>query len=394
MSEKAAGDWTPIFVLPNIDMRAEVEAAGVTIVSADDQRVQQLARAHPNFNIYLRSFTTEFGEQRAPSVMLRRTDAPNSFRYAAALASFRDALALSTIPIGWARTLRFQSNSSIRYANTYSFYPWTIDAKYEGINMQSMAQLGWHEAKALHGQLTPGFGYKEVTEGCIDRPLLTELLVRWERCFTSDTPERSDTALFRSLNMAFSAAMLPGNVETTIYDVGRAIVLWASAIEILANSGNDSELKDVFKLLERIRWRLPMCAEATYEPYKYKQGQPKRPLPFWICGELFRARNDFIHGNDIENSRLVIAPAKRSLNLYAPMVYRMTLAAFLELKPRSDAPQGCQSDYEAHWSHMFEFGKYQQNIEEALSTILFTEEEYRAQRHKRPSRRQPIPRTT
>jgi len=31
--------------------------------------------------------------------------------------------------------------------------------------------------------------------------------------------------------------MLPGNVEVTIYDIGKAIALWVSAFEILAHPG-------------------------------------------------------------------------------------------------------------------------------------------------------------
>jgi hypothetical protein len=69
----------------------------------------------------------------------------------------------------------------------------------------------------------------------IDMPLLRALLGRWEMRFKTETPARENVALFRSLNMALSAAILPGNVEVTIYDIGKAIALWVSTFEILAH---------------------------------------------------------------------------------------------------------------------------------------------------------------
>jgi hypothetical protein len=39
-----------------------------------------------------------------------------------------------------------------------------------------------------------------------------------------------------------------------------------------------------------------------------------------------------------------------------------------------------ETEYDAHWRHMHEFGWFQSNIEAAISTIMFTQEEYREMR--------------
>jgi hypothetical protein len=47
-----------------------------------------------------------------------------------------------------------------------------IDAKYEGVIMQSMAQLGYHEVEALTPQTSPGIARLQLTDRMLDTPLL------------------------------------------------------------------------------------------------------------------------------------------------------------------------------------------------------------------------------
>jgi len=312
-----------------------------------------------------------------PSIMLVRSDKFDQYRPAEALAGFRDAIAMSTVPYAWAHVLRFENNHNIKYSNWFSFYPWLVDKNYDGLVMQSMAQLGAHEVKALKAQTSPGISYMALDPRMVDQGLLPALLERWVARFGTHSPTKKDTRLFRSLNMAFSAAMLPGNVEVTIYDLGRSIALWVSAFEILTESGT---CEAVYKLLEETKWNLSDNSDTIYEPHKYKPGQPKRSLPVWMYGAMNHARNDFIHGNDINPSRLIVSPGKRPLTLYTAPLYRMALTAFLDLKPPPVVPRQGESEYDAHWRHMHDFGWFQRNIEAAIATVMFTQEEYRAKR--------------
>ena len=38
------------------------------------------------------------------------------------------------------------------------------------------------------------------------------ILIRWQRCYRAEIPEHADVALFRSLNMSNSAALMPAGV--------------------------------------------------------------------------------------------------------------------------------------------------------------------------------------
>jgi hypothetical protein len=187
--------------------------------------------------------------------------------------------------------------------------------------------------------------------------------------------------------MALSAGMLPGNVEVTIYDIGKAIALWVGAFEILAHPGTPNVgYRQVYQMLEKAKWNLSDCNQALYEPYGYKPSQPRRGLPVWLYGELNRARNDFLHGNPITGSRLIVPPGKQALHLYAAPLFRMALTAFLDLTMDRRPPHANETDYEAFLAYEHEFGGYQRDIEAALATILFTKEEYRAVRTGRASR--------
>jgi hypothetical protein len=382
-----------MFAVPHIDAQEPIEVPGMALVSLRDDRLKALAKKHRRFAMYLRRFKSEFGQQIWPSIVIRESNSPDEYRSVEAIAGFRDAIAMSVIPYSWALALRFENTFGIRYANWFTFYPWMIDAQFDGIVMHSMAQRGFHEVKALTAQTNAGFSYQPLAGRMLDRPLLKALLARWEVRFkTSGAPDRENVALFRGLNMALSAAMLPGNVEVTIYDIGRAIALWVSAFEILAHPGTTNVgYRQVYHLLEKTTWNLTECKEVIYEPYGNKPGQPKRGLPVWLYGELNRARNDFLHGNPIDGSRLIVAPAKQALHLYAPPLFRMALTAFLDLKQGRRPPSKGETDYEAFLAYQHEFGGFQRDIEAALATILYTKEEYRAVRTGRASRARRAP---
>ena len=85
----------------------------------------------------------------------------------------------------------------------------------------------------------------------VDMLLLNELLKRWERCFSTDSPAVEDERLFRSLNMANAATKLPAGADTNLYDVVRSAALWASAFEILYPAKSQA-FKGVYAALESI----------------------------------------------------------------------------------------------------------------------------------------------
>jgi hypothetical protein len=54
---------------------------------------------------------------------------------------------------------------------------------------------------------------------------------------------------------------------------------------------------DVYRHFETIKWTNKDCMSPTHPAYPAGRPPQDRILACWIYGELFRARNDFAHGN-------------------------------------------------------------------------------------------------
>jgi hypothetical protein len=371
--------WLPMFALPSIEVRKAIEVDGFALASIHDERVQALAGDHPNFQQFLGNFTTEFGDPLTPSIFICRDNAPTSYRGVDAIAGFRDAIAMCVIPQIWAKVLRFQNTMGIKYADYFAVYPWMLDNRFEHLVTQTLNLLGFHEVGKLRGQSAPALSREVFDMGPLDEPLLEALLARWQRSFSTDKPEIDDVKLFRSLNMANAAAMLPAGAAATMLDIGRAVALWSSAFEILTPAKGEA-FREVYGLLDKITWNYTPCKELKYEAYGYAKDHTLRNLPSWLFGAINHARNDYLHGNPIDGHRLIVAPAKRPLHLYTSLLYRMALAAFVDLRHSPIPKRDEETDYEYYRRDQFAFGSFQGDIEIALSSIMHTEEEFRSGR--------------
>lgn len=176
--------------------------------------------------------------------------------------------------------------------------------------------------------------------------------------------------------MAHAAAQIPAVVDVTSQSLGRSISLWVSAFEILAHPGDrDSGLKEVYRVFEQVNWLTKACQELTCSCYvgrRSKANGPKRNIACWIYGELYRARNDYMHGNAIEDDRLVIKSSGRSLFMYTQSLYRLLLTGFLGIanygpfRPR----EAGSAWYEGDAARDFRLTNRQANHEQALAMIL------------------------
>jgi hypothetical protein len=107
------------------------------------------------------------------------------------------------------------------YSDTFAVYPWMVDSRGDGLITQTPSLLAYHEVKRLRGQTMAALSFHQLDRRDVDLLLLNELLKRWERCFSTDSPAVEDERLFRSLNMANAAAKLPAGADTNLYDVVR-----------------------------------------------------------------------------------------------------------------------------------------------------------------------------
>lgn len=101
--------------------------------------------------------------------------------------------------------------------------------------------------------------------------------------------------------------------------------------------------------------------------------------PCWIYGEIYRVRNDFLHGNPVNAKSLTVKRSGRNLFSHAGILYRMALSGFLDIKP--------PVTNSAEWSRArFDFHSNQGDVEEALLSVLVSDAAFRAERAARLSR--------
>jgi hypothetical protein len=259
-------DWIPMLALPNLDMRGAIECEYAAIVSPSDHRVERLRKHHPNLTTFLSKFSGQFGEQVWPSLLLLRSNAPNSYYTAEAVTGFRDILSLVVVPYARASRLRLNKSHPLAFTNTFQFYPWMLDKQFKEMILVNPANLHIHLLSEFHGQSFPEQGCASIFERDIDLPLANELLNRWTVRFSDKPVDWKDKALFRSLSMANEAGRIPSLSAGVFYDAGRQVALWVSAFEILAHPGGNgqSNFSTVGALLEKVSWLNSKLASHTH----------------------------------------------------------------------------------------------------------------------------------
>ncbi len=346
MSTIAEPAWRPAAILPNLSLPKAIEGDEIAIAPHCDPRVVEFGSAHPTFQTFLGRFTDAFSAPLDPAVLVVREGLRTKLGQVAPLASFRDMVALSTIP--YARSIAAVSRNSrhIFYSNSFAFYPWTLHPGNEHLVLSTPAVTDWREVEEFHGQSSAELPVVELSR--LDEPLYNALLGRWKSHYLGRRQRWRDRALFRSLNMANQAARLPAGIDPTIYDLGRIAALWVSAFEILAHPRTaKSGLRSVYPLLEGIRYHDRRVGSRRFAAYMGRD--KRRPLPCWLYGKLYQARCAFLHGSPVRASLLMPPKSEQGLFWLAPSLYRLALAGFLRLPFKKKLPQpknsSEQSDY-------------------------------------------------
>jgi hypothetical protein len=369
-------NWLPVFVLPNINLKEPIEAKMAALADHSDSRVQQILRQIPMLAQFVQKFTDPFGVSLRPVMLILRDDAPKTFFTPDAMASFRDALAMSVVPLSRAKSIIWKRSFATYYSDWYDFYPWMLNTNHQHLVCHTPALAGLHVVSQFNGQCIPGLSPVVLDTTDIDHVLLQALMKRWHRRYATKRKRWADVALFRSLNMAVAASKMPAGVDVTLFDLGRSVSLWVSAFEILAHPKTSlSNVGLVYSLLERAAWQNNDLVRRRYRAFMTKnkakqKSAPLRSLPCWLYGEIYHARNDFLHGNPIRENRLRAKKTGRALFPYPAMLYRMALAAFLPLPGTLTVPPvSDQKAYDTYIKKFFELFSEQRDIEKAIRTV-------------------------
>jgi len=363
-------EWLPVFALPNVVLDEAIETAFVALVPPHDTKVTGLRRQQPAFSQFLRHFSDNFGVRFEPALLLLKADAPKMFFDIGALSSFRNLIAICTIVQNRALVIRHPHNHHAVFGEVFAFYPWMIDKHYEHLFGRTPALLGIHQVSKLKAQSSPALSRPYVRVSSLDAPLLDDLLSRWERRYRAEQPDWLDEKIFRSLNMAYHASLMPALSDATFLDVGRLISLWVSALEILVRPEDRVVRREhVLNLLDKAHWERRVLNEKSYKTGR--NGNVKRTLAAWLCNRLYDCRNDFLHGNPVDQNSIRLPHTNRYVINYAAPLYRTALAQIL--LPRVNQPESPLANADASGtfnSARYSFLRSQRIIEDALLTAM------------------------
>jgi hypothetical protein len=363
-------NWIPVFTLPNVLVKEPIEVEYVALVSPDDPRCKQIGKTNKNFLKFLRSFTDSFKRKVIPSVVIMREDAPKWVMSMEAMGSFRDAISISAVVHNRANSILYSNARSYQYSTFFDFYAWNLSKDFNLLVTNNPAMLGMDTIAEFRGQSAAGLPTSRWDGLSVDETLLNALLGEWPRRFSKPHSSWRSRALFRSLNMAHAAAQIPPMVDLTAQSLGRHVALWVSAFEILTHpEDGDAGLKEVYRVLENVDWRMEDCKDIVHDCYLGRSGKKRRgSLACWIYGEMNHARNDYLHGNELSEDRLTIKSSGRNLFGFAAPLYRLLLTGYLGIDFYGPSAAGKTAEVQRILN--FRFENHQGDYERAISRIL------------------------
>lgn len=340
-------NWEFVFLLHNLELKEAFESEFIAIVPNQDARISKIVAAVPAVASLIQNFTDQLGKQRTPCALIIRKDAPSCVRSLEGIVSFRNILAVSCLLYAWPRTIRSLNVFFPLWSDFFDFYPISLTRDPNFLHTFSPAVDSAYPPKDFRGQVSPNLPSPKHLRFQPDDKILSSLLGVWKKGFAgTNSVDWPTLVLFRSLEMAYQATSVPSNSRSTIYDFGSRIALWVSAFEVLVHPGGEkarANLGKVTNLLRQASWRNPRLKHTEHQ-IRIGGKLEDVNLVQKLYGELYEARNDFLHGNPVARSRLFCFcnEHRRSLIEIAPLIYKVALSCFFgqfgDIKGKTDEP--------------------------------------------------------
>jgi hypothetical protein len=320
-------EWSPVAILPNIEMEAELGNEFGVLCSENHTYMQPLLNNFPELEDFAGRFSDAFGVQHRPSFVLFNRAFEQRQQNSQAFLAFRNSIAVPLATYG--RCLALKNSSSHAYplwTDSFDCYPWMLGKDLKSLIINSGAFMGFHEVSEFNGQSSAQLPHRFVSDVSSGDLLCTRLLDLWSATFVKKRQIQKHVPIFRSLEMAYEAGRVPFQYAQTDTDHGRLIALWISAFEILAHPGKgNGGLLHVLSLLEAYDAALPKKVRARRYSVKFPKQQKSVDLLEKTYRCLHDLRNDYLHGNPRSFSSLI--PKGFSMNHLhaAPALYRMCL---------------------------------------------------------------------
>lgn len=372
-----SADWHFAFLMPSLAFREPIQNEHLAIVPFPDSRLKSLTKSQPAVKKLLSNFRDQFGTRIKPSAMLIHSNAPSSVDFQAVIA-FRNTVAISSIIDARSIQLGGGNAGYPVWSDYFDFYPYTATKQGNEISGRSVANFELQKPEKFSGQRSAHLPDASRLSFGIDESTLEGCLKMWNRRFIKGRKERASTVLFRSLEIGCQANRVPavGNRQPSIHDIGVGISLWVSALEILCHPGtSDVNREEVLEKLAQADWDSSNLKAKRYT-LKNRNGRVLRDSSRNIrkfnfiqrlCAELYRARNDFLHGNSVSIGSLFPACASSGINLLscAPLIYRAALSSFLP----STLNKAKKGDLAAQLQEWLKHSRKQGNYEKAVRAV-------------------------
>ncbi len=338
--------WHLAALLHNLPLNSPVGNKYIAVVPSDDIRIAHLAE-QDGFRHLVNSFSDQFGREVRPSLLIAHDRVPKKID---PIIAFRNILAVSAICHAWENFLANGSQLEyFKYADYFDLYPYSLSKNGDVLIVHSPSILGLDEVNEFRGQTTPEIGTARSSDHFYDDQLFSALLQKWtDRYIKRSKYSWSTEVLFRSLEMAYRASVIPYQNRASINDYGAHLALWVSSHEILARPESENARPDkVLALLTKATFDSARLRATWYRVFSGKNRRPAS-LVEKLYMDMHNARNDFLHGNPITLKS--VFPSKKTnrspLTSFAPVVYKCALYSFLNLwKGRKPLSQGATSEF-------------------------------------------------
>ncbi len=368
-AEHKAVTWTPIAVLPSVDVRTKKLGGGhIALVGSGDHRYEACVEANGNLKTFLNRFTGSHGETVRPSLIVTSSEYEGK-PVSHAIASFKDIIVAAVTLDTRVLTILSDDNRGPFYSNSFDIYPWMVTSRGDRLIATTPAISALHQLKNFRGLASPGVPIHRVEDCHVHSGLFNGLYRLWTQQYFDEQDVWEARSILRSLNMATTAMEAPNtSVTETIYDWGRVIAHWVSAFEILVHPGADgrADERKVLEMLSRVEWRRGKLIEASHSVKIGRTPASDRTLAEWLYHRLFKLRNDYLHGNPVEARGFEMENGTSILHVPAAL-YRMALTTKVPPEdPITDEDVNEKRRTHAEYRRFYKSTMFQNDCEDCL----------------------------
>jgi hypothetical protein len=333
--------WHLIGVLPNLPIDHSWDFEHLSFAHPSDKRLEDVRAKSAAARSLLTNFKHPFGRGCRPSAFIVSNDCPKRLRSAEALADLRNAFAVASALYGWQNAIGNPNIWFPQYSDYFDLYPIFPSNDGVGLICNGFALNSYDSADEFHGQPHPDLSAgRSSFKVSVDQRLLDLLIGEWKRKYATAKPSWKQTAVFRSLAIAYRAVRLPKGCDHIVFDIGVQLSLWVSAHECLTHPGPGgwAGLNEVLALLGKKQWLRSELSVRRRQVVRRgrRKGLPTDPMTYvqHLYRRLYDARNDFLHGNPVGVKTVFVGPATRdALSIQvAPLIYSAALDAALTVR--------------------------------------------------------------